>query len=368
MNPSRRRTAVRTVAALVVPAVVALGATACGGNGGSGAGDRTGPGAVGVTAPSPTVDPTATTVARVGQRYAVGVGHETYVDPSRPTTAVPGYAGAPDRTFPVTVWYPATGDPAAPPADDAPPDRRGAPYPLVLFSHGYAVTPEAYEELLTRWAAAGYVVAAPTYPLLSGVPAGPSHEDYDEVFADERFVLDAVLTATATTATATTAATAATATGGPHPLAGLVDRTRIATAGQSDGEVAAFGAGFLECCRDPRVRAVIAMAGNLGNVNNPVQRDNGVPILHLVGEADELQASADALAWDREHLGAPRWIVTLVAGTHAPPYRDPADPHFAGVVEMTTAFLDGTLKGDRTRLAAVDGAVAADPARFRLER
>jgi hypothetical protein len=46
-------------------------------------------------------------------------------------------------------------------------------------------------------------------------------------------------------------------------------------AGHSDGDVIAFGVGFLECCRDPRVRAVVAMAGNLANANNPHVRDTG---------------------------------------------------------------------------------------------
>lgn len=355
MNPCRGP---RTAAASVVVVVLTLAVTACGGGSDSATVTRTSPSAAAATAPPTTGPPapaTATTVPRVGQRYAVGVRTDTYVDASRSTAAVPGYAGAPDRTFPVTVWYPAAGEPDGGPVADAPPDRRGGPYPLVLFSHGYAVTPAFYEELLARWAAAGYVVAAPTYPLLSGVPAGPSHDDYGKVFTDQRFVLDKVLAEMGTAA-------------GAHPLAGLVDPARVAAAGQSDGEVAAFGAGFLECCRDPRVKAVIAMAGNLGNIDNSVRRDSGIPILHLMGEADELQPYADAIAWDRDNLTAPRWMVTLVGGTHAPPYRDPASPHFDGVTETTTAFLDGTLKGDAARLAAIDDVVVANGARFRLER
>ena len=353
----RCRTPVRALAAIAVLGGLTAAAAACGGGGDSSASSTT-PSTtapVAVTGPPPSVGLPPTTAPAVGRRYAVGVRTDTYVDPSRPTAAVDRYAGAPDRTFPVTVWYPATGEPGGDPVVDAAPDRSGGPYPLVLFSHGYAVTPDFYEALLARWAAAGYVVAAPTYPLLSGEPAGPSHADYGKVFADNRFVLGKVLADVGTTT-------------GAHPLAGMVDPARVAAAGQSDGEVAAFGVGFLECCRDPRVKAVIAMAGNLGNINNPVQSGNGVPILHLMGEADELQPYAGAIAWDRDNLTAPRWIVTLVGGTHAPPYRDPADPHFAGVVDLTTAFLDGTLKGDATRLAAVDATATADPARFRLER
>jgi dienelactone hydrolase len=308
----------------------------------------------GATAPTVPVSPTAA-VPTGDHRYAVGVRTDTYVDRSRPTSAVPGYAGAPERTFPVTVWYPAAGDPDAAPVADAAPDRRDGPFPLVLFSHGYAVTPDYYEVLLARWAAAGYVVAAPAYPLESGIPAGPSHVDFVEVFTDARFVLGQVLADLGTTT-------------GSHPLAGMVDPARVATAGQSDGLIPAYGLGFLQCCRDPRVKAVIAMAGIIGYVNNPVTRDSGIPVLHLMGEADELQPYGEASAWDRDNLTAPRWMLTLVGGGHVPPYRDPASPHFDGVVETTTAFLDGTIGGRTGRLTAIDDYVAAHPDQFRLER
>ena len=348
MTLPRRLRPTPWVAAVLVAGVALTG---CGGGGDEGAREAGRPApttaTAGATVP-PASAPVTTTVAplAVGTRHAVGVRTATYVDATRPTASIPGYGGAPDRTFPVTIWYPATGDPDGAPVADAPPDTARGPYPLVVFSHGYAVTPDFYAELLARWAAVGYVVAAPTYPLLSGVPAGPSHDDYGKVFGDTSFVLGRVLA----------------------ELGGLVDATRVATAGQSDGEVAAYGLGFLECCRDARVKAVIAMAGNLGNVNNPVRRDTGVPVLHVMGEADELQPYAESIAWDRENLTAPRWMLTLVGGTHAPPYRSPASPHFAGVVDATTAFLDGTLKAHPERLAAIDDVVETNGARFRLER
>ena len=119
--------------------------------------------------------------------------------------------------------------------------------------------------MLERWAAAGYVVAAPTYPILSGSDGGTSHVDYEKTFADTSFVITQVL-----------------ALGGDDPLAGMVDPDRIAAAGHSDGEVISFGVGFLECCRDARVTSVIAMAGDLSNANNPHVRDTGTPILHIM--------------------------------------------------------------------------------------
>jgi len=355
--PGRSR--LPALAAAAVTAVLVL--AACGGGGGGGGGDaanaRPGSGASGTaaTGPGPSTSASAAALPAVDRTFAVGVREETYVDPSRSTSANGSFPGAPDRTLPVTLRYPATGDPNAPPTDGAPPDRSGGPYPLVLFAHGYAVTPEFYSELLDRWAAAGYVVAAPTYPILSGIPGGPAHSDYEKTFADTSFVLGELLGAMGSGA-------------GPHPLAGMVDPERVGAAGQSDGEAIAYGVGFLQCCRDPRVKSVVAMAGVLGNINNPVQRDSGVPILHLMGEADEVQPYADAIAWDRENLTAPRWMVSLVGGTHAAPYRSPAAPHFDGVVRVTTDFLDGTLKGRPDRLTRIDAFVAENASRFRLER
>ncbi|SCF11496.1 Platelet-activating factor acetylhydrolase, isoform II [Micromonospora mirobrigensis] len=72
--------------------------------------------------------------------YPVGVRQLT-VDP----------AGS--RPLPLTVWYPtAGGRPAA------------GRFPVIVYSHGLRSLPELHAPLTTRWAAAGFVVAAPTYP------------------------------------------------------------------------------------------------------------------------------------------------------------------------------------------------------------
>ena len=176
---------------------------------------------------------------------------------------------------------------------DAAPDKDHGPYPLVLFAHGYDVTPDFYAPLLARWAEAGYVVAAPVFPILSGSDGGASHVDYEKTFGDASFVITQVLGLQG------------------DPLAGLVDPARIAAAGHSDGEVVSFGVGFLECCRDPRVRSVISMAGDLSNANNPSVRDTGTPILHIMETNDEYDPYEHSIQWDRDNLTAPRWMVSL---------------------------------------------------------
>src|SRR3954470_15070848 len=301
--------------------------------------------------PAPTTAPTAAlSPLDISRQHAVGTTTLTFVDPSRTTSANGDDSGAPTRTLPTEFWYPAAGGAGGDPVADAPADKGNGPYPLVLFAHGYAVNPDFYAPLLARWAAAGYVVAAPVFPILSGSDGGASHVDYEKTFEDARFVISQVL-----------------ALGAGEPLGGLVDPARIAAAGHSDGEVISFGVGFLACCRDQRVKAVISMAGDLANANNPSVRDTGTPILHIMELHDEYDPYLHSIQWDRDNLTAPRWMVSLDS-SHVPPYTRPGDPAFELVDRITIAYLDGTLKGHPERLGDVTAAVDAQPSVASIER
>ena len=118
-------------------------------------------------------------VAAIG-KYAVGMKTQTFVDNSRPTEGI-----GPSRTLLTAIYYPAQGPPTDQPAANAPPDTSGAPYPLILFSHGLGARGVVYENVIKTWASAGYVVAAPDYPLSnSNAPGGaqvrPRHRRYEE--------------------------------------------------------------------------------------------------------------------------------------------------------------------------------------------
>ena len=293
------------------------------------------PGAAVDPGPAPSTTIPAPAPLEIDREYPVRTTTRTFVDGSRPTSANGSFAGAPDRTLPVSFWYP---------------DGAG-PFPLVVFSHGYAVTPDFYAPMLERWAAAGYVVAAPTYPILSGAPGGASHVDYEQTFTDTSFVITQVLGLDRNDA-----------------IGALGDPSRIAATGHSDGEVIAFGVGFLECCRDPRVGSVIAMAGNLENANNPHVRDTGTPILHVMETGDEYDPYPASIAWDRTNLTAPRWMLTLEGATHVPPYQVPGDRHFELLATAVVDFLDGTLKGHPDRLDRMASTIADAPDLATLER
>lgn len=364
----RRRTFV-VAAVVVVIAAVAGGAVVL--LGGSDSSDSSGsavraPGVTGTSAvPTTTVAPTTaapTTTTAPGtspiditRRYAVGTSEATFVDSSRTTSANGDFGGAATRTIPVQFFYPAPGQAAdgsgSASTAGASPDTKNGPYPLILFSHGYAVTPAFYQPLLERWAAAGYVVAAPVYPILSGTPGGASHTDYEKTFDDARFVITQVLSLP-----------------GSDPLAGLVDPNRISAAGHSDGEVVAFGEGLLQCCRDERVKSVLAMAGDLSNANNPHVRNAGVPILHIMETEDEYDPYQHSIQWDRDNLDPPRWMLSLLGASHVPPYTQPGNPGFELVSAATIAFFDGTLKGHPEQLDVMATAVADSNGVGALER
>ena len=223
----------------------------------------------------------------------------TFVDTSRPTSA-----NGVLRRRPVAdaarlgVWYPTAGTADGSVVREAPADRGNGPYPLVLFADGYAV-----DTRLLRGAARGGLLAAGRrcgahVPDPLGEPGGASHVDYEETFEDSQFVISRLLGLTSA-----------------DPLGGLVDASRIAVTGHSDGEVIAFGSGYLTCCADSRVKAVIAMAGNLENIANPL-RANGPPVLHMMEDGDEFDPYLPSIAvgplqprqaaLDREPAGARR--------------------------------------------------------------
>ena len=373
LQERRRRRRALILGATGVVLVVALVAAGIARFGGDDGGDDAGPVAAGSanetsststtvpasTAPTsaPVAEPSTTAPANASlsaldtsRRYAVGTTTLTFVDSSRTTSANGSFGGAPTRTLPTEFWYPAQGVAGGDQQADATPDKDHGPYPLVLFAHGYAVTPDFYAPLLARWAAAGYVVAAPVFPILSGSDGGASHVDYEKTFGDASFVITQVLHLRKS-----------------DPLGGLVDPDRIAAAGHSDGEVVSFGVGFLECCRDARVRSVLAMAGDLSNANNAHTRDTGTPILHIMETNDEYDPYPHSIQWDRDNLTAPRWMVSLNA-SHVPPYTQPGDPAFELVSSITVAFFDGTLKGHPASLDDVSREVNAQPNVGSIER
>jgi fermentation-respiration switch protein FrsA (DUF1100 family) len=262
-----------------------------------------------------------------GVTHSVGTRQFAFVDSSRATPAYDEYPGAASRSLPTTVWYPSDG---------------GGPFPLVVFVHGYDSTPAAYATLLRRIASSGYVVAAATYPLLSGQPAGPTDTvGWADLFPDTSFVTTQVL--------------ARSASGDPG-IGGLIDPSRIAVAGHSDGAAVAFGIGYVPGRLDTRVRAVIAYAVDAQHYG-PYQ-PNQRPILHFLSDEDAYNPYGDAIGWDRDALQQPKTVVSLWNASHEGPFVQSADPHFELVARVTIGWLDSVLKAHPEGLLFADWYVA----------
>lgn len=291
---------VRSLEAVAVVLTAAFAALAACGGGGSG-GSRAAP-------------PTATVAPEVVERV------ETFVDTSRPTAAP---LEAPDRTLVTTIRHPSTGGPS----------------PLVVLAHGFDGHPRKFERLTEAWAAAGYVVAAPAFPLTNDEAPERVLGDVAEQPADVSFVIDEMLRLNGEAG---------------DPLEGLIDPERIGVAGLSFGAITTLAVTYNTCCRDERIGAAVSMAGTQYPFDGAFAF-SGVPLLLLHGDADPVLASD--LSAEIYDVAAPaKLFVTILGGGHAEPFEDVDDPADAMVQAATTAFWDLYLGSPG---AAADDLIAA---------
>lgn len=203
-----------------------------------------------------------------------------------------------------------------------------APFPLIVFAHGFAVTPDNYSGMLDAWAAAGYVVAAPEFPVeRPGAPGGPARTDLDNEPGDISFLISRLTDATS-------------------PVRTLVDPTRIAVAGQSDGGVAALAVAHDVRHRDRRIdaAAVLSGAAPLGFAGAPT---GAPPLLAMQGTADPINPPALTTYYFRL-MRRPKFLAWVEGAPHREQYsrRDRWSP----VVRATTiAFFDHYLRGTPLR-------------------
>ncbi|PWU50681.1 chlorophyllase, partial [Micromonospora globispora] len=244
-----------------------------------------------------------------------------------------------DRPLPVTVWYPARGE------ADGTPERSVAAatgrFPVVMFSHGLGARPEDYQLLLSRWASAGFVVAAPKFPH-TGQGGDGNVLDVLNQPADVSYALTQVL---------------ALDTKAGDPLRGRLDTERVAAAGHSAGGVTTIG--LFTAGRDERLDAGIVFAGTGLGVGTAFA-GAAAPQLFVHGEADEVvdyaagKAVYDAVPW-------PKAMLSLPKGDHGRALL--TDGKALRVVSDTTVeFLRWTLYGD----AAAKKRLPADATRGNL--
>jgi fermentation-respiration switch protein FrsA (DUF1100 family) len=277
--------------------------------------------AVGLLALTPSASGAAATTKPLPVRHVT----MTFVDHTRKTVDPVGTRSAPTRTLVTQVYVP----------------RGRGPWPLVVMAHGNAGDPAKLSELLTAWAQAGYVVAAPTFPLTNDLSGQPTViPDYVNQPGDVSFVIDQMLRQSKQHGSA---------------VFHHVDASRIGIAGHSLGGATIYGVGFNACCRDRRVDAVIAMDAvrlPFGTHRFDFRRHTPLLLIHIRGDP-VVSYSFSQDVYDA--ASPPKYLMTLTQGIHFEPYENAPSPHDAAVMAATTTFWNAYLKGrvaDRRRVVA----------------
>jgi predicted dienelactone hydrolase len=218
----------------------------------------------------------------------------TFTDQSRPVKASMGFAGSPTRRLDVTIWTP----PGAAPAGGR---------PLVIYSHGSYGAADNAMHLVDALLRAGYIVAAPDYPLSSRAAytkvAGSDPTDVIEQTRDVHFILDQLL--------------ADTTLG--------IDPVRIASMGHSLGAVTGYFVSFGSQTADRRIKAVVllgggdpvqaALAANMGLNGNwtlPVK----TPGLFLSAEHDAFAGFNGQPYAAYSRISGPKYELMIRGGVH----------------------------------------------------
>lgn len=285
-----------------------------------------------------TVPPTTTTTTEPPQTigtFGVATAQLTLVENPGPN----------QRPLPTTVWYPQT------------PGRR----PLLVFSQGFWEPTSAYQVLLTDWASAGFVVAAPTYPFTNppphpytpstptGTDAAYARDAHDIVNhpADLRFVVQSVLAEAAQPG---------------NYLTGRVDPTEVGLVGQSDGgdvslAVAANSADFT-----PKVKAVAVLSGaELANYFGGTYFTPKLPTVPLLA----VQSRTDTVSFPScsvqlyDGAPAPKWYLQLSGVSHLAGYT--TAPARTVVARVVTRFFRQELAHEAS---AMDGITAVADTAF----
>jgi predicted dienelactone hydrolase len=193
---------------------------------------------------------------------------------------------------------------------------------------------------MRAWARAGFVVAAPVFPLEKpNAPGGPTATDLPNEPRDMSFVISRLEAESRSSAS---------------PLHGLVDASEIAVSGHSDGGDAALAAAYDPRFADRRIGAAMILSGaTIPQLGPFAFSAHGPPMLATQGSADPINLpSATAAFFAVAH--APKYLLTLIGAQHLPPYTTVL-PQLAIVERVTIAFLEGYLErrpGARRALVA----------------
>ena len=206
-------------------------------------------------------------------------------DRSRPVDANGDFPGAPARQLQGHLWYP----------------TEGGPYPLLIYSHGFTSNHRNGAYLAEHLASHGFAVAAVNHPLTHwGAPGGPRVEDVVNQPGDVSFLIDRLV---------------ARSDEAGDVLAAVIDGERVGALGVSLGGLTATLAGFHPTLGDPRIDAVLSIAGPSSFFTPRFFAGDETAFLMLAGRDDVL------VPWEANARPIPAKVpggelVTLARGSH----------------------------------------------------
>jgi dienelactone hydrolase len=237
-----------------------------------------------------------------GPPYRVGIRAIKIVE--HRTMRLPGGRVVP-RTLETYVRYPRNGP---------------GHYPLVVFAHGFNITPHPYAALLDAIARAGFVVAAPVFPLTNAhAPGGANENDLFNQPGDMSAVITRMILDTRRAGSA---------------FHGLVNGQEVAVAGQSDGGITALLTAYNRRYRDRRVKAAIIMSGAEVSAGSYDFTPGSPPLLAMQGTADTTNLPRNTYRFF-DQAARPKFLLKLLGAKHLPPYT--SEQPQLGIVERTSA-------------------------------
>ncbi|HVB51745.1 MAG TPA: hypothetical protein VND89_08440 [Acidimicrobiales bacterium] len=285
--------------------------------------------------------------------FSVGVARCTFTDTSR---KLGNYSTTPPsvlsnvRTLVTEIRYPtksiAGGSSEIKGAKPAP---QVGGYPMIVFAHGYDVTPDTYAPLLDAWVRAGFVVAAPFFPDESAAAVSAQHgaNTEDDVLnepADLAFVTRSILESSANE------------TSRCPVVSGMVNATELGLVGHSDGATA-VGLLTLAHGNDPQgisyaslraglnYRAVAILSGEEDTVDSYASEASDPALLVVQSAADQCNPIRVGVKLYDDIHQTNKWFLELRTAHHLPPFDGVNVPAFRVVASTSTRFFRMNLDG-----------------------